>query len=171
MGFYEDGAGNAQQMIEDQDEKLLKLLQIKRPSSEIGSKKFMSSFSQMTLIGILVLVGALLIAAIVAISSRSSRSTSQPLRAGIIGQSKKYAETLGTKPFETLNTAQKLLVLHAHYNLGKYHMVTQRAETMLDVFRQLSPERKQAFSEIVEDAYRQMGKDHQAVAFKYRIGP
>jgi hypothetical protein len=77
---------------------------------------------------------------------------------------------LGTKPFETLNTPQKLLVLHAYYNLGKYHMVTQRAETMFDVFRQLSPERKQAFSEIVEDAYRQTGKDQQAVAFQHRIG-
>jgi hypothetical protein len=130
----------------------------------------MSSFNQMTLIGILVLIGVLLIVGLVTISSRSSRSASQPLRAGIIAQSKKYVETLGTKPFETLNTTQKLLVLHAYYNLGKYHIVTQRAEIMLDAFRQLSPERKQAFSEIVEDAYRQLGKDQQAVAFQHRIG-
>jgi len=130
----------------------------------------MSCFNQMALIGVSVLIGVLLIAGIVAISSRSSRSASQPLRAGIIAQSKKYVETLGTKPFETLNTTQKLLVLHAYYHLGKYHMVTQRAETMIEAFRQLSSERKQAFSEIVEDAYRQLGKDQQAVAFQHQIG-
>lgn len=130
----------------------------------------MSAFNQMTLIGILVLIGVLLIAGMVAISSRSSRSASPPLRAGIIAQSKEYIETLGTKPFGTLNTTQKLLVLHAYYNLGKYQMVTQRAETMIEALRQLSPERKQAFSEIVEDAYRQLEKDQHAVAFKHRIG-
>lgn len=129
----------------------------------------MSSFNQMTLLGILALIGVLMIASIVAISSRSSRSASQPLRAGIIAQSKQYVETLGTKPFETLNTTQKLLVLHAYYNLGKYQMVTQRAATMMNAFRQLSPERKQAFSEIVEDAYRQLGKDRRAMVFKHRI--
>jgi len=130
----------------------------------------MSFFNQMTLIGILVLIGVLLIASVVAISTRASRSASQPLQAGILAQSKKYVETLGTQPFETLNTTRKLLVLHAYYNLGKYQAVTQRAETMIDAFRQLSPERKQAFGEIVEDAYRRLGKDQHAVAFKHRIG-
>jgi hypothetical protein len=130
----------------------------------------MRSFNQTTLIGILVLIGVLLTAGIVAISSRSSRSARQPLRAGIIAQSKEYVETLGTKPFEALNTTQKLLLLHAYYNLGKHQTVTQRAETMIEAFRQLSPERKQAFSKIVEDAYRQLGRDQQAVAFKHGIG-
>ena len=41
---------------------------------------------------------------------------------------------------------------------------------MIDALRQLSPERKQALSEIVEDAYRQLGKDQQAVAFQHQIG-
>jgi hypothetical protein len=130
----------------------------------------MSSFNQMTLIGILVLTGVLLIAGIVAISTRSSRSANQPLRAGIIAQSKTYVETLGTKPFETLNTTQKLLLLHAEYNLGKYQTVTQRAETMIDAFRQLSPERKHAFGEIVEDSYRQLGENQLAATFRYRVG-
>jgi hypothetical protein len=41
---------------------------------------------------------------------------------------------------------------------------------MFDAFWQLSPEFQQAFSEIVEDAYRQLGKDQQAEVFQHRIG-
>jgi hypothetical protein len=130
----------------------------------------MSPFNQMILIGALVLIGILLITSIVAISSRSSRSASEPLRAGIIAQSKKYVETLGTQPFETLHTTQKFLLLHAYYNLGKYQAVIQRAETMMDAFRQLLPERQQALGEMVEESYRHLGKNQQAAAFKHQIG-
>ena len=97
-------------------------------------------------------------------------TSSDALQTGIIEQSKHYVEAWGAKPFETLTTAQKLLLLHSYANLGEYKMVIQRAETMMDAFRQLAPERKQAFGEMVEAAYRQLGREQDAVAFRHQVG-
>ena len=130
----------------------------------------MQSLNQMTIIGIVIILGVLIGVGIVVLRTPSSRSSSDALRTGITEQSKQYVETLGTKPFETLTTAQKLLLLHAYANLGKHKMVIQRAETMIDAFRQLAPERKQSFGEIVEEAYRHLGREQDAVAFRHQIG-
>ena len=124
----------------------------------------------MTIIGIVIILAFLLGVGIVVLLTSSSRSSRDALRTGITEQSKQYAETLGTKPFETLTTAQKLLLLHAYANLGKYNMVIQRAETMIDAFRQLAPERKQAFGELVAEAYRHLGREQDAVAFRHQVG-
>lgn len=130
----------------------------------------MKNVNQMTMIGILVIIGILIVVGIAVMNILSSRSDSQPLRARIIAQSKKYVERLGTKPFETLTITQKLLVLHAYSNLGKYTTVIQHAESMIDEFRQLSPERKIAFGEIVEESYRHLGKEQDAVVFRRQVG-
>jgi hypothetical protein len=135
-----------------------------------GDRQSMKSINQMTIIGIVIILGLLIAVGIVVMVTSSSRSSSSALRTGIIEQSKQYVEAWGSKPFETLTSEQKLLVLHAYANLGKYQEVIQRAEAMIDIFRQLAPERKQAFGEMVEQAYRQIGREQDAVAFRYHIG-
>jgi hypothetical protein len=130
----------------------------------------MKSIHQMTIIGIVIVLGVLIGVGVVVLLTPSSQSSRDALQTGITEQSKQYVETLGTKPFETLTTAQKLLLLHAYANLGKHKIVVQRAETMLDAFRQLAPERKQAFGELVEEAYRYLGREQDAVAFRHQIG-
>ena len=124
----------------------------------------------MTIIGIVIVLAFLLGVGIVVLLTSSSRSSSDALQTGIMEQSKQYVETLGTKPFETLSTAQKLLLLHAYANLGEHKMVIQRAETMVDAFRRLAPERKRAFGEMVEAAYRHLGREQDAVAFRHQVG-
>jgi len=124
----------------------------------------------MTIFGIVIVLAVLLGVGIVVLLTPASRSSSDALQTGIIEQSKEYVEAWGAKPFETLTTAQQLLLLHAYANLGKHKMVIQRAETMIDAFRRLAPERKQAFGEIVEEAYRQIGREQDAVAFRHQIG-
>ena len=130
----------------------------------------MQILNQMTLIGIVLVLGVLLGVGIVVLLTSSSRSSRDALRTGIAEQSQHYVETLGAQPFETLTTAQQLLLLHAYANLGKHKLVIQRAETMMDVFRQLAPERKQAFGEMVEEAYRHLGREQDAVTFRHQVG-
>jgi len=130
----------------------------------------MKNINPMTIIGMIIILGVLIVVGIVIILTSSSRPSSSALQTGIIEQSKKYVETWGTQPFETLTTEQKLLLLHAYANLGKFQVVIQRAETMIDIFRQLAPERKRAFGEMVEAAYHRLGKDQDAIAFRHHIG-
>jgi hypothetical protein len=130
----------------------------------------MQNLNQMTLIGIVIVLAFLLGVGIVVLLTPSARSSRDALRRGITEQSKHYVETLGTKPFETLTTAQQLLLLHAYANLGKHKTVIQRAETMMDAFRQLAPERKEAFGEIVVEAYRHLGREQDAVTFRQQVG-
>jgi hypothetical protein len=130
----------------------------------------MQNLNQMTLIGIVIVLAFLLGVGIVVLLTPSARSSRDALQTGITEQSKHYVEAWGAKPFETLATAQQLLLLHAYANLGKHTMVIQRAETMIDAFRQLAPERKEAFGEMVEEAYRHLGREQDAVTFRYHIG-
>ena len=130
----------------------------------------MTQLNQITIIGILLIIGALIVVGIVVMVKPVSRAANHPLPSGVLAQSKQYVKTLGAKPFESLTTAQKLLLLHASYNLKKYQTVTQHAEVMIEAFQRLAPERKQAFSEMVEESYRQLGRAQDAAAFRQQIG-
>lgn len=130
----------------------------------------MQSINQMTLIGSVIVLGVLIIVGIVVMLTPSPRSSMPALRARIIEQSKQYVEALGAEPFETLTSAKKLLLLHAYANLGEYQAVIQCATAMIDVFRRLAPERQQAFVEVVEEAYRRLGREQDAVTFRHRVG-
>ena len=121
-------------------------------------------------IGSAIVLGVLIIAGVVVMRMRSSRSSGDALHTKIIEQSKQYVETLGSEPFETLTSAKKLLLLHAYANLGEDQAVIQYAATMIDTLRQLAPERQQAFVQIIEDAYRHLGREQEAATFKHRVG-
>ena len=79
-------------------------------------------------------------------------------------------ERLGTKPFDDLQTNQKLILIHSYYNLGNYKAVIQYAEMMIDELRGLSPERKSAFADIIENSYHQLGQDNIVMEFREAVG-
>ena len=130
----------------------------------------MSPFHQMLVIVLSGILGFLIVVSIMAMVKPSSRSTNSSLPAEVIEHSQKYVGTLGTKPFDGLKTNQKLILIHSYYNLGNYKLVTQHAETMIDELRQLTPERKTAFTDIIEDAYHQLGQDKIVMEFREAVG-
>ena len=48
-------------------------------------------------------------------------------------------------------------------------MVVQLSETIIDELRKLSPERKQAFVDIIENAYRQLGQKQIIIEFRQAV--
>ena len=130
----------------------------------------MALLHQITIIGIFLIIGTLIVVGIVVMAKPASRTVSHPLPYEVLVQSKQYVETLGTKPFQALNTAQKLLLIHALFNLGKYSTVIHHATSIIDALQRLSLERKQAFSEIIEESYRQLGNPSDAAVFRRQIG-
>lgn len=130
----------------------------------------MTQISPFTIVGVLLIVGVLIAVGIVVMLTPFAPQSQTSLPAGVRAQSEKYIETLGSQPFETLSTAQKLLVLHSYYNLQHYPLVIQYAETMTDALQRLAPERKAAFGEIIEASYQKLGKADEAMAFRHRIG-
>ena len=130
----------------------------------------MNPINQMTMIVIAGIIGFLIVVGIVAMIKPSSRSANPLLPAEVIEHSKAYVETLGSKPFEQLKTNQKLLLIQSYYNLENYNMVVQHAETMIDDLRALPTERKIAFADIIEDAYRQLGQDKVLIEFREAVG-
>jgi hypothetical protein len=130
----------------------------------------MSPFHQMLVIVLSGILGFLIVVGIVVMVKPSSQATNSSLPAEVIEHSKKYVETLSTQPFDGLKTNQKLILIHSYYNLENYKMVIQHAEAMIDELRKLTPERKTAFTDIIEDSYRQLGQDKIAVEFKEAVG-
>jgi hypothetical protein len=129
----------------------------------------MPSFNQLTIIITSGIIGFLIVVGIVAMIKPSSHPSRSALPAEVIEHAKTYVNKLGSRPFETLNTNQKLILINAYYNLENYGMVIQHAETMIDELRQLQPERKSAFGEIIENAYRQLGQEHMVTEFETAI--
>lgn len=130
----------------------------------------MNPFYQLLIIVLSGILGFLLVVGVVMALKSSPPSMHTELPAEVIARSKTYVEKLGTKPFEALNTSQKLMLIHAYYNLENYAMVIQYAETMIDSLRELPTERKIAFTEIIEHAYRQLGQEQMIREFRVAIG-
>jgi hypothetical protein len=130
----------------------------------------MNPFNQMTIVVIAGIIGFLIVVGIVSMIKPSSRSAHSSLPAEVIEHSRKYVEILGSKHFEQLKTNQKLILIQSYYNLEHYNMVVQHAETMLDKLRSLPPERNIAFTDIIEDAYRQLGQDNIVTEFREAVG-
>ncbi len=130
----------------------------------------MQQIGLLPLISILVVVGVLIAVGIVVRLVPLSPQVADAVPPAVLAQSQTYVDTLGTQPLSTLSTGQKLLVLHAHFNLQHYPMVVQYAETMTDALKRLAPERKAAFGELIETAYRKLGKASEASEFRRQIG-
>ena len=75
----------------------------------------------------------------------------------IIKRSEKYVQALGDQDITRLNTEQKLLLLHAHSNLGHYRQVIELAEKMQQELRALPVPRREAFNEMIREAYAKTG--------------
>lgn len=116
------------------------------------------------------IIGFLVITGIIAMIKPPSQARNPSLPAEVISHSEKYIKRLGTKPFDKLKTNQKLILIHSYYNLEDYSIVVRHAETMIDELRSLSPERKRAFTNIIEDAYRQLGQDEIIIEFRKVMG-
>ncbi|ETW95477.1 MAG: hypothetical protein ETSY1_30495 [Candidatus Entotheonella factor] len=130
----------------------------------------MTPFHQVLIIVLSGIVGFMIIVGIVAMIKPSSQMTNSSLPAGVIEQSKKYVEKLGVKPFDHLKTNQKLILIHSYYNLENYKAVIQHAETMIDELRSLTPERKIAFADMIENSYLQLGQDNVVMEFREAVG-
>ena len=130
----------------------------------------MAPFHQMLIVVASGLLGFLVIVGVVAILKPSSPPTSTSLPADVIERSQQYVARWSGRPFHELNTKQKLLLIHSYYNLGDDKTVIQHAETMIDELRQLPWERKQAFVEIIEHAYRRLGQENIIVEFRAAVG-
>ncbi len=123
----------------------------------------------------LVIVGAgiagfLIIVSIVAMIKPTSQAINSSLPAEVVTHSQAYVDKFGAKPFEGLKTNQKLILIHSYHNLENHQMVIQHAEAMIDELRQLSPERKAAFAEMIERSYRQLGQAQVVPAFREAAG-
>jgi hypothetical protein len=130
----------------------------------------MAPFHQMLIIVLSGIMGFLVVIGIAALVKPYSQSTNSSLPAKVIAHSNQYVDRWGAKPFDTLTIDQKLLLIHAYYNLENYKLVIQHAETMIDELRSLSPERKIAFADMIEDSYRRLEQDHIIVEFREAIG-
>ena len=130
----------------------------------------MNPFNQMTVIAIAGIIGFLVAVVIMAMVKPSSQPANSSFPAEVIEHSKKYAGTLGSKPFEQLNTNHKLILIQSYYNLENYKIVVQHAETMIDELRVLPLERKIAFTDMIEDAYRRLGQDNIVTEFREAVG-
>ena len=135
-----------------------------------GDKFKMAPFHQMLIIVASGLLGFLVIVGVVAILKPSSPPISASLPAGVIERSQQYVAKWGGRPFHELNTQQKLLLIHSYYNLGDDKTVIQRVETMIDDLRQLPRERKLAFVEMIENAYRRLGQEDIIEEFRTAVG-
>src|SRR5687768_1606712 len=100
----------------------------------------MTPFHQMLIVVLSGIIGFLVVIGIAALVKSSSQSTNSSLPAEVIAHSKKYVDRWGAKSFDTLTMDQKLILIHAYYNLENYKLVMQHAETMIDELRALSPE-------------------------------
>ena len=130
----------------------------------------MAPFHQMLIIVASGLLGFLVIVGVVAMLKPSSLPVSASLPADVIDRSQQYVDRWGARPFDELNTKQKLLLIHSYSNLGDDSTVIQRAETMIDDLRQLPWERKLAFVEIIENAYRRLGQENIVEEFRKAVG-
>lgn len=130
----------------------------------------MAPFHQMLIIVLAGILGFMIIVGIAAMIKPSAHPTNSSLPAEVIEHSKKYIERLGAEPFDGLKTNQKLILIHAYYNLENFQAVTQHAETMIDELRALSPERKIAFTDIIENSYRHLGQEKIVVEFREAVG-
>jgi hypothetical protein len=130
----------------------------------------MNPLQPMLIIVLSGILGFLLVFGIVMALKPDSQSAGSPLPVEVIERSKKYVASLTAKPFQELNTNQKLILIHSYYNLGNYKMVVQYAETMVDELRQLPQERKIAFVDMIEQSYRQLGQDQIITEFREAIG-
>jgi len=130
----------------------------------------MTPFHQMLIIVLSGITGFLVVIGIMAMIKPSSQIENLSLPVKVIENSKKYIEVLGEKPFNKLKNNQKLILIHSYYNLENYKTVTQHAEMMIDELRALSPERKQAFADIVENSYRHLGQDKMIMEFRDAVG-
>ena len=130
----------------------------------------MAPFHQMLIIVASGLLGFLVIVGVVAVLKPSSPPVSASLPADVIDRSQQYVAKWGSRPFNELNTKQKLLLIHSYANLGDNNTVIQRAETMIDDLRQLPWERKLAFVEMIENAYRRLGQENIIEEFRKAVG-
>jgi hypothetical protein len=129
----------------------------------------MAPFHQMLIIVASGLLGFLVIVGVVTMLKPSSPPVSASLPADVIDRSQQYVARWGSRPFDELNTKQKLLLIHSYYNLGDDKTVIHHAETMIDDLRQLPWERKLAFVEIIENAYRRLGQENIVEEFRKAV--
>lgn len=130
----------------------------------------MSHFHKMLIIVLSGIAGFLIIIGIMVMVKPSSNPAKVSLPDVVIEQSKEYVENLGAKPFDELRTNQKLILIHSYYNLGNYKAVVRHAEMMIDELRALSPERKRAFTNMIENSYRHLGQDKIVMEFREAVG-
>ncbi len=130
----------------------------------------MTPLHQMLLIVLSGLLGFLLMVGIFAVLKLSSHSTHSALPAGVLKRSQQYINQFGNRTFTELKTNQKLILIHSYYNLEHHHKVVQHAETMIDELRQLPPERKRAYVEMIETSYRQLGQGLIITEFREAVG-
>ncbi len=128
----------------------------------------MAPFHQILMIVLSGIIGFMIVVFIVVMIKPSSHSNNQSLPTEILERSRKYVDNLGNKSFEDLKTNQKLLLIHAYYE--NFKIVVQHAETMIDELRQLPMERKAAFADIIENAYRHLGQEDVIMEFREVVG-
>ena len=130
----------------------------------------MAPLHQMLIIVLAGVIGFLIVIGIVSRVRSASQATNVSLPAEVIEHSKKYVQRLGSKPFEGLKTNQKLILIHSYYNLDHHDKVVRHAEMMIDELRTLSPERKIAFVDIIENSYHHLSLGNVAIEFRRAVG-
>lgn len=70
----------------------------------------------------------------------------------MIARSKQYIQKLGKQPLEELSTEQKLLLLHAYYNVQDDAAAVRIGNFMSAEIQNLPPERQRPFMQMIEKA-------------------
>jgi len=76
----------------------------------------------------------------------------ESLSPDILERSEAYVKMLDAKPLANLPAEDRLLLLHAHFNLKHYARAAEIANGMIDTIADLPIERLSAFSSMVADA-------------------
>jgi len=74
------------------------------------------------------------------------------LSSDILKRSEAYIQTLGQQPLESLKTEDKLLLLHAYYNVHNYAKTAQLGGLLKPQIERLPAERRAVFTKMIEEA-------------------
>lgn len=96
----------------------------------------------------------------------SERSERTDLSKEILARSESLVQSHESEPLATLPTEDKLTLLHAYYNLGRYEDVVRVAETMGPELVGLEPERTKSFAGMIAESYHRLGRTDKEKAFR-----
>lgn len=97
------------------------------------------------------------------------RLASSPAEEEIAKNSEGYIQQLGSRRLDSLSTEEKLLLLHSYYNTHEFVQVVRIGEAMVEELRNLPSDRRNQFSKMVEEAYRQLKEERKAGEFRRKL--